>query len=103
MPTASATTIDCIADKVFAGARIDDDDAVALFLHPNLLDLATLANRRRQQKVPGNVVTYIVGRILNYTNVCWVGCKFCAFARPVGSPEGYLLTDDEILDKVRDT
>lgn len=103
MPTAAATTFETIADKVFAGARIDDADAVALFRHPNLLDLATLADRRRQQKVPGDVVTYIVGRILNYTNICWIGCKFCAFSRPVGSPEGYLLSDEKILDKVRDT
>jgi cyclic dehypoxanthinyl futalosine synthase len=103
MATVASTAIDTVADKVFAGERIDDADALTLFRHPNLLDLGTLANARRQQKVPGNVVTYIVGRILNYTNVCWVGCKFCAFSRPVGSPEGYLLSDDEILDKVRDT
>jgi cyclic dehypoxanthinyl futalosine synthase len=65
--------------------------------------LATLANIRRQQKAPGNVVTYIIGRILNYTNVCWVRCKFCAFYRVPNHEEGYTLSDEEILDKVRDT
>ena len=96
-------TIDTIADKVFAGQRISAEEALFLFNHPDLLDLATLANERRQQKKPGNVVTYVVGRILNYTNVCWVRCKFCAFYRVPNDSEGYLLTDEMILEKVAET
>ena len=101
---AEAITIDTIAEKVFAGGRITTDDAAFLFHHPNLNDLATLANARRQQKKPDNIVTYIIGRILNYTNVCWVRCKFCAFYRtPTDKAEGYTLSDEEILAKVKDT
>jgi cyclic dehypoxanthinyl futalosine synthase len=96
-------TIDTVAEKVFANERISPEEALFLFNHPDLLDLATLANHRRQAKKPGNVVTYVVGRILNYTNVCWVRCKFCAFYRVPNHPDGYLLTDDEILDKVQET
>ncbi len=96
-------SIDSIADKVFAGARIPSEDALFLFNHPNLIELATLANARRQSLVPGDTVTYIIGRILNYTNVCWVRCKFCAFYRTPGHEEGYALSDQEILDKVGDT
>lgn len=92
-----------IADKVFSGERISADDALTLFHHPNLLELATLADYRRQQAKPGREVTYIIGRILNYTNVCWVRCKFCAFYRVPNHEEGYLLTDEEILAKVEDT
>ncbi len=92
-----------IADKVFAGKRLDAGDALALFHHPNPIELAALANFQRQRKVPGRTVTYIVGRILNYTNVCWVRCKFCAFYRVPGHDEGYLLPDEEILAKVQDT
>ena len=95
-------SIDSIADKVYAGERLTADDALFLFRHPNMLDLATLANFQRQRKVPGNTVTYIIGRILNYTNVCWVRCKFCAFYRVPGHDEGYLLSDEEILEKVGD-
>ncbi len=95
--------IDHIADKVFAGERITADDAISLFNHPNLLELAAMADARRQQRVPGRTVTYIIGRILNYTNVCWVRCKFCAFYRVPNHAEGYLLSDEVILDKVRDT
>lgn len=102
-PDLSGITIDSIADKVFANERITAQDALFLFRHPNLIDLATLANHRRQQRVPGRDVTYIIGRILNYTNVCWVRCKFCAFYRVPGHDEGYLLSDEQILEKVGDT
>jgi cyclic dehypoxanthinyl futalosine synthase len=96
-------SIESISDKVYAGGRIDSEEALCLFRHPNLLDLATLADARRQAKVPGRNVSYIVGRILNYTNVCWVRCKFCAFYRVPGHDEGYTLTEEEILEKVRHT
>lgn len=96
-------TIDTIADKVYSGLRITPEDAMFLYHHPNLIDLATLANYRREQATDPNTVTYIIGRILNYTNVCWVRCKFCAFYRVPNHTEGYTLTDEEILDKVRDT
>jgi len=101
--SAPKCSIDTIADKVFAQERIDADDALFLFEHPNLLDLATLANHRRNSMTDPTTVTYIIGRILNYTNVCWVRCKFCAFYRPPGDGEGYLLDDEEILRKVEDT
>lgn len=78
-------------------------DALALYSHPNLLDLAAMANHRRQHSVPGDTATYVIGRILNYTNVCWVRCRFCAFYRVPGHGEGYTLTDEEIIEKVRDT
>lgn len=92
-----------IVDKVLANERIDAEDAVILFATPNLNLLAHLAHTRRQKLVPGNTVTYVIGRILNYTNICWVRCKFCAFYRVPGHQEGYLLSNEEILRKVADT
>ncbi|MEX2244141.1 MAG: cyclic dehypoxanthinyl futalosine synthase [Fimbriimonadaceae bacterium] len=96
-------SIDHIADKVFADQRITHEDAQTLFEHPNLPDLAALATHRRNQKTDPKQVTYVVGRILNYTNVCWVRCKFCAFYRVPNHAEGYTLTEEEILEKVADT
>jgi cyclic dehypoxanthinyl futalosine synthase len=100
---APGITFDKIADKVYANERITPAEARFLFDHPNPLDLATLANFRREQRTDPKVVTYIIGRILNYTNVCWVRCKFCAFYRTPGHNEGYLHSDEEILSKVEDT
>jgi cyclic dehypoxanthinyl futalosine synthase len=97
------SAFDVVAEKIFAGERLSAEDALILFGHKNPLELAALANLQRQRQVPGRVVTYVIGRILNYTNVCWVRCKFCAFYRVPGNEEGYLLSDETILDKVRDT
>lgn len=96
-------TIETISEKVYANERISAEEALFLFKHPNLLELSALASHRRFQRVPERRVTYIIGRILNYTNVCWVRCKFCAFYRTPGHDEGYLLSDEEILAKVGDT
>jgi cyclic dehypoxanthinyl futalosine synthase len=100
---APSTSFDFVADKVYSGERLTSEDALILFRHPNLLELSALATYQRQKKVPGDVVTYIIGRILNYTNVCWVRCKFCAFYRVPNDSEGYLHSDEEILQKVGDT
>lgn len=96
-------SLDSIADKVFSNQRISAEDAVFLFNHPNLNDLSALANYRREQTSDPKVVSYIIGRILNYTNVCWVRCKFCAFYRTPGHDEGYTHSDEAILEKVQDT
>ena len=96
-------TIDSISEKVYNNERITAEEALFLFHHNNPLELAALANFRRQQRTDPKVVTYIVGRILNYTNVCWVRCKFCAFYRTPGHEEGYLHSDEDILVKVKDT
>ncbi len=96
-------SIDSISEKVYANERINAEEALFLFHHNNPLELAALANFRRQQRTDPKVVTYIVGRILNYTNVCWVRCKFCAFYRTPGHEEGYLHSDEDILAKVKDT
>jgi cyclic dehypoxanthinyl futalosine synthase len=101
--TIAPLQFDTIAEKVYANERITADDALFLFGYHDLNALAALANYRREQRTDPNVVSYIIGRILNYTNVCWVRCKFCAFYRVPGHDEGYLLSDEEILDKVRDT
>ncbi len=99
----SRPTLDAIADKVYSNERLTQEDALALFAHPNLPEIAALADYQRQKKVPGTTVTYIIGRILNYTNVCWVRCKFCAFYRTPGHDEGYTHSIESIIDKVRDT
>jgi cyclic dehypoxanthinyl futalosine synthase len=91
---------EAIAEKVLAGERLSFEDGVALFRYPNLPALGALAHAVRMRKNPHLYVTYVIGRIINYTNVCWVRCKFCAFYRPPNHAEGYLLSDEEILQKI---
>ena len=98
-----ARSIDDIADKVFANERLTAEDGLRLFHHPNLPELAFLANHVRERLHPdtNNLVTYVVGRNINYTNVCWVRCKFCAFYRVPGNAEGYTLSREQIFEKVQ--
>ena len=92
--------IDDIADKVDRGERLSAEEAVRLFAHPHLGELGLLADLVRRRLHPEPVVTYNVGRNINYTNVCWVKCDFCAFYRPPGSEEGYVLLREEIFAKI---
>ena len=89
-----------IAGRIFSGERLGSEDALRLFAHPDLAELGILANRVRMEKHPEPVVTYNVGRNINYTNVCWVRCDFCAFYRPPGSDEGYVLPNEQIFAKI---
>ena len=64
--------INDIAQKIHDGERITVEDAQVLFAHPNVAELGMLANAVRMRRHPEQVVTYNVGRNINYTNVCWV-------------------------------
>ena len=95
-------SLDAVADKVWAGERLSFEDGLRLFESNDLTFLAALANLVRQRKHPNRVVTYNIGRNINYTNVCWVRCKFCAFYRIPGHEEGYVLPTETILQKVKE-
>ncbi len=101
---AGESDISDIADKVLAsgGERLTREEGLRLFRHPNLLELALLADHVRRVKNPERRVTYIVGRNVNYTNVCWVRCKFCNFYRKPGEEGGYVLPRETIFAKIRE-
>ena len=97
---------DALSEKVFAGERISPADALELYRWP-LEELGILANERRRQAKHlsynggGNeIVTYIVDRNINYTNVCNVYCKFCAFYRTEKDEDHYVLSFEEIDHKL---
>jgi cyclic dehypoxanthinyl futalosine synthase len=89
-----------IADKVSAGGRVSAAEALELYRHAPTHLLGRLADGIRARKHPDRIVTYIIDRNVNYTNVCVARCNFCAFYRPVGSAEGYVLGFDEIFAKI---
>ncbi len=92
-----------IADRVRTGGRVSADEALELYHHAPLPLLAELADGIRARKHPDGIVTYIIDRNVNYTNVCVARCNFCAFYRPVGSGDGYVLSFEEIFRKVEET
>jgi cyclic dehypoxanthinyl futalosine synthase len=96
-------TAEEIAAGVRKGDRVDRDDALALYLHAPTTLLGELADGIRARKHPDRIVSYIIDRNVNYTNVCVARCNFCAFYRPVGSGEGYVLGFDEIFRKIDET
>ncbi len=91
-----------IIEKIEADVRISAHDALRLFQSPDIVELSRLADTVRWRLHPKPIVTYICGRNINYTNVCWVRCKFCNFYRPPGSPEGYVLTKEELFRKIEE-
>jgi cyclic dehypoxanthinyl futalosine synthase len=95
--------VDNLARKVLDGSRITADEALALYRSAPTPLLGRLADTIRAFKHPDRIVTYIIDRNVNYTNVCVARCNFCAFYRSVGSPEGYVLGFEEIFRKIDET
>ncbi|MBI1849332.1 MAG: dehypoxanthine futalosine cyclase [Planctomycetes bacterium] len=103
-PRRTAADLREVLDRVSSGeARLTSDEALALFQGADLFDLGEAADRVRARIHPNRVVSYIVDRNVNYTNVCDAYCLFCAFYRPPGDEEGYVLSRDEIHAKIRET
>jgi cyclic dehypoxanthinyl futalosine synthase len=102
--TRRAVSLDTALAKGAAGERLDVDEAVLLEEKAPLLELGLAADqRRRALHDNGGVVTYIVSRNVNYTNVCTTACHFCAFYRPRGHKESYVLTREELTQKIDET
>ncbi len=92
-----------ILDDAVAGRRISAGDAHTLLLEGDLLALGLAADAVRNRLNDPAVATYNVDRNINYTNVCVYKCRFCAFYRKPGDPEGYLLPHEEIGRKIEET
>jgi cyclic dehypoxanthinyl futalosine synthase len=96
-------SLDTALAKGAAGERIDGDEAELLDEQAPLLELGLAADARRRALHHDGVVTYIVSRNVNYTNVCTTACHFCAFYRPRGHREAYILTREELALKIEET
>lgn len=80
--------------------RIGRDEALELLETSDLLALGRRADAIRRRMHPGGVVSFVVDRNVNYTNICTSKCSFCAFYREQGAPDGYVLTREEICAKI---
>jgi len=95
--------VDAIVAKVMQGGRVSAAEALQLYREAPTQVLGRLADTIRVRRHPEGVVTYIIDRNVNYTNICVARCNFCAFYRPVGSGEGYVLGFEEIFSKIDET
>src|SRR5689334_19472305 len=90
-----------IHEKVIAGQRISEEDAVRLFESKDINALGAIADFVRQRKV-GNRASYIINRYVNYSNYCILSCQFCAFARKKRDADGFQFTVEDIVQKARE-
>ena len=90
-----------IHDKVAAGVRITEADALRLFESKDLNAVGAIADLARQRK-SGNRASYIVNRYINYSNYCILSCQFCSFARKKRDADGFELSVDQIVEKARE-
>ncbi len=104
MPLSLSTAeIKGISLKLLEGKRISPEEGLLLLREAPLNLLGFLANEIRKRLHPEGIVTFVVDRNVNYTNVCITGCKFCAFYVPYREKRrGYVLSVEEILEKVRE-
>ncbi len=115
-PERAHPTIDSLLADGAAGRRLTPEEGLRLQQEALLFDLGQAADQRRRGLHPGGVVTYIIDRNVNYTNLCVTACKFCNFYRPVrkgmsvssGTPgerrnDGYTLSRAELAQKFQET
>ena len=96
-------SVDSILDKSVDGGRLSSREIQRLFDDAGLLEVGQAADTVRHRKNPGDIVTYIIDRNINYTNVCVYRCRFCAFYRSVKDSDAYVLPFDEIAAKISET
>src|SRR5206468_6155555 len=100
----SSVPVRDVLDKALDGERISDDEALTLLESRDLVAVGRTAHEIRNRKVDPGRITFIVDRNLNYTNICYTDCDFCAFYRSPGDTrEGYLLPKSVIFKKIEET
>ncbi|KAB2889925.1 MAG: dehypoxanthine futalosine cyclase [Desulfobulbaceae bacterium] len=92
-----------IRERVLSGGRIGDDEFLLLADRADLYDLAFLADAIRRRLHPEGMVTYVIDRNINYTDICISACKFCAFFKAPEDQGGYLLSSAELGRKIEET
>ena len=97
------TTTDAILEKALSGSRLSLEDGLALCAETDILKLGQAAHQLRLAKTDPDIATYIIDRNVNYTNVCVLTCDFCAFYRIEKDDDSYVLTREELDQKIEET
>ena len=93
--------LQAILDKVLAEERINGEEFLQLHAEADLYQLGFLADSIRKRLHPEPVVTYVIDRNINYTDICISACKFCAFFKAPEEPGGLLLSKEELEQSAR--
>ncbi|MGX9728869.1 MAG: cyclic dehypoxanthinyl futalosine synthase [Candidatus Electronema sp. VV] len=96
-------TMQALTDHILTGARLSGEDFLRLAAEADLHQLGFLADAVRKRLHPERVVTYVIDRNINYTDICVSACKFCAFFKAPDDPQGSVLSKEELLTKIRET
>jgi cyclic dehypoxanthinyl futalosine synthase len=99
----TTTDIQPILERVLAGGRMTAEECATLLESFDVARMGVAADEVRRRKHPEGVVTYIIDRNINYTNVCNVVCTFCAFYRRPGKPDTYVRTVEDICRRIDET
>ncbi|WP_280769876.1 cyclic dehypoxanthinyl futalosine synthase [Salipaludibacillus daqingensis] len=96
-------SIDHILERARNGERLSVDDAIKLYESDEVEKMGEVANEKMLKWHPEPKTSFVIGRNVNYTNLCDTYCRFCAFYRPPNSEDGYVLENEEIFDKIQKT
>jgi cyclic dehypoxanthinyl futalosine synthase len=96
-------TVDKIFEKSLNGQRVSGDEALRLFTVTDMALLGNIATCLTRKKRPEKIITYIIDRNINYTNICVTNCGFCAFYRDAGDADAYVLPFETIAQKIEET
>jgi len=98
---AQAAGLGAICDKVLAGERLSTEDGIALYRAPDVHAVGALANHVRE-RLHGDLAYFNVNQHVNYTNICNKLCRFCAFQRLPGQEGAYVMSPEEVGQKIRE-
>jgi cyclic dehypoxanthinyl futalosine synthase len=99
----ASALLDRAKGKAASGVRLDQQEGLTLLQNASLLDLGSWANGKRKALHPEPIVTFVVDRNINYTNVCMSGCRFCAFYCDEKDPKAYVLSKEDLISKIEET
>ncbi|WP_027364190.1 cyclic dehypoxanthinyl futalosine synthase [Desulfotruncus alcoholivorax] len=97
------SNVEALLDKVLSGGRLSLEEGIELIERGNLIELGCAANTIKNKLHPEGMVTYIIDRNINYTNVCVCQCRFCAFYRHVNDQDAYVIEKAELYKKIEET
>jgi cyclic dehypoxanthinyl futalosine synthase len=91
-----------IIQEILVGKRMTEEEFLFLFHEADVLELGHAATLVRDRRFPGDVITFVIDRNINYTNICSCRCRFCAFYREEEDPDAYVIDQAQLFQKIEE-